>query len=108
MSIIFTTTNSVEGKEIASYEGIVSGEAIVGAHVVKDIFAGLRDFFGGRSGAYEKTIRDAKKLALEDMEEEAKALGADAIIGIDIDYQVLGQGNSMLMAAASGTAVKFR
>lgn len=106
--MIITTTYSVEGKEIKEYAGIVSGEAIVGAHVFKDIFAGFRDFFGGRSGAYEKTMREAKDIALKELEEEAQKLGADAVVGVDLDYQVLGQKGSMLMVGASGTAVKLR
>lgn len=106
--MIVTTTYNVEGREITEYRGIVSGEAIVGAHVIKDIFAGLRDFFGGRSGSYEKTMREAKEIALKELQEEAAKLGADAIVGVDLDYQVLGQNGSMLMVGASGTAVKLR
>ncbi len=106
--MIITTTYSVEGKDITEYLKIVSGEAIVGAHVFKDIFAGLRDFFGGRSRAYEKTIRDAKDIALKEIEEEAKKVGAHAIVGLDFGYQVLGKKSSMLMVSVSGTAVKLR
>lgn len=105
--MIITTTHEIEGQVVRSYEGIVSGEAIIGAHIVKDIFASVRDFFGGRSGAYEKTIREAKEIALREMEERARELGADAILAVDIDYQTMGQSNSMLVAIASGTAVKF-
>lgn len=105
--MIVTTTHHIEGRQIRSYEGIVTGEAIIGAHVVKDLFASIRDFVGGRSGAYEKTIREAKDIALQEMTEQAKALGADAILAVDIDYQTMGQSNSMLVAIASGTAVKF-
>ncbi len=105
--MIVSTTNSIHDKEIKEYLGIVSGEAIVGAHVFKDLFASLRDFFGGRSKAYESTIRQAKEIALKELQDSAQKLGADAIVGVDLDYQVLGKGNSMLMATANGTAVKF-
>ena len=106
--MILTTTNSIEGKTIQSYQGIVSGEAIVGAHVVKDFFAGMRDFFGGRSKAYEKTVSDAKDLAIKDIEEAAEQIGADAVIGIELGYEVLGKTGSMLMVSASGTAVRLK
>lgn len=106
--MIITTTHHIEGREVTSYEGIVTGEAIIGAHVFKDFFAALRDFFGGRSGAYEKTIREAKDMALRDMEEKAKDMGADAILAVDIDYQSMGKTNSMLVAIATGTAVKLK
>ena len=106
--MIITTTNEIDGKEIKEYVGIVTGEAIVGAHVFKDIFASLRDFFGGRSKAYENTIRDAREIALKEMQEEAEKLGAHAILGVDIDYEVLGKSGSMLMSSATGTAVILR
>lgn len=106
--MLITTTHEIEGKEIKEYMGIVTGEAIVGAHVFKDIFASLRDFFGGRSKSYENTIRDARDIALKEMQEEAEKLGAQAILAVDIDYQVLGKTGSMLMSSATGTAVKFR
>jgi len=105
--MILTTSHEIEGKEVTEYAGIVTGEAIVGAHIIKDIFASLRDFFGGRSKSYEKTIRSAKDIALKEMQERAMNLGADAVISVDLDFQVLGRGNSMLMAVASGTAVKL-
>jgi len=106
--MIFTTTNAIQNKEITEYFGVVSGQAIVGANVFKDIFASFRDFFGGRSRSYERTIADAREMALKDLEEKAKEMRADAVVGIDIDYEVLGKGNSMLMVSANGTAVKFR
>ncbi len=106
--MIITTTNEVEGKQIASYEGLVHGDAIVGAHVFKDIFAGMRDFFGGRSRAYEKTLGEARDEALSDMERNAILKGADAVIGLDFEYMVTGAKGSMLACSVSGTAVKFR
>jgi uncharacterized protein YbjQ (UPF0145 family) len=105
--MIVTTTPSVEGRPIRSYHGIVTGEAIVGAHLFKDLFAGIRDIVGGRSGTYEKTMGDARRLALAELEQAAAALGADAVVGVDLDYEVLGANNGMLMVTASGTAVKF-
>ena len=105
--MIMTTTTAVEGKPVREYLGIVTGEVIVGANIFKDLFASVRDIVGGRSGAYESTLRDARKTALDEAAAEARALGADAVIGIDLDYEVLGSGGSMLMVTASGTAVKF-
>ncbi len=105
--MIVTTTHSIEGRRIRAYLGIVSGEAIMGANVFKDLFAGIRDIVGGRSAAYEQELVRAKELAMQEMQEKAAVLGADAIVGIDLDYEVLGQGNSMLMVSASGTAVKI-
>lgn len=99
-----TTTALVEGKHVTRYYGVVTGEAIIGANVLRDLFAGLRDFFGGRSGAYEEVLRKAKNTALKEMEEEAARLGANAVIGIDLDYETIG-GGSMLMVTCSGTAV---
>ncbi|MCY4573973.1 MAG: heavy metal-binding domain-containing protein [Gemmatimonadetes bacterium] len=103
--MIITTTNSVEGSRIGEYLGIVTGEAIIGANIVKDFLAGIRDIVGGRSGAYEKALRTAREEALREMATEARARGADAIIGVDLDYEVLGTGNGMLMVTTSGTAV---
>ncbi|HZK10016.1 MAG TPA: heavy metal-binding domain-containing protein [Clostridia bacterium] len=103
--MILTTTNSVEGKIITLYHGIVFGEVIVGINFIKDIGAGLRDIFGGRSGGYERELIQARENALEELAERARALGADAVVGIDMDYEVLGQANGMLMVTASGTAV---
>ena len=103
--MIITTTNSVEGSRIGEYLGIVTGEAIIGANIVKDFLAGIRDIVGGRSGAYEKALRTAREEALREMATEARARGADAVIGVDLDYEVLGTGNGMLMVTTSGTAV---
>ncbi len=105
--MLMTTTTSIEGRPVTQYLGIVTGEVIVGANIFKDMFASIRDIVGGRSGAYESTLRDARKTALEEASAEARALGADAVIGIDLDYEVIGQGGSMLMVSASGTAVKL-
>ena len=102
--MLITTTNSVEGKKIIKYYGLVTGEAILGANIFKDFFAGIRDIVGGRSSAYEKELRHAKDIALEEMKEQAQSLGGNAIIAIDLDYEALGQG-SMLMVTATGTAV---
>jgi uncharacterized protein YbjQ (UPF0145 family) len=99
-----TTTNLIDGKTIAKYHGIVTGEAILGANIFRDLFAGIRDIVGGRSAAYEKELRAAKEIAIQEMTEQARALGANAIVGIDLDYETVGQG-SMLMVSASGTAV---
>ena len=100
-----TTTPSIEGKTIARYCGIVAGEAVLGANIFKDMFAGIRDLVGGRSGTYEKELRKARQLALEAMAEQAAEQGANAVIGVDLDYEVLGEKNGMLMVTASGTAV---
>ncbi|MCW9035259.1 MAG: YbjQ family protein [Alphaproteobacteria bacterium] len=106
--MIVTTTDNVEGKKPVQYLGIVSGEAIMGANIFKDFLASVRDVVGGRSGAYENTTKAAKEAALEDMIEEAADLGADAVIGVDLDYEVIGgDQKTMLMVSANGTAVKF-
>ena len=105
--MILTTTTLVEGRPVAAYLGIVTGEVIVGANIFSDMFASVRDIVGGRSGAYEGALRDARTQALAELELEAKDLGADAVIGIDLDYEVLGKTGSMLMVSASGTAVKL-
>lgn len=105
--MIITTTPSVEGRAIEDYLGIVSGEAIMGANLFKDIFAGIRDIVGGRSGAYEEELRRAKELAMAEMQDNARLLGADAILSVDLDYETVGQNGSMLMVTASGTAVKL-
>ena len=99
------TTPSLEGRRIVRYCGIVAGEAILGANVFKDMFAGIRDLVGGRSGTYERELRKARQLALEAMAEQAAEQGANAVIGVDLDYEVLGEKNGMLMVTASGTAV---
>jgi len=104
--MIVTTTDHVEGHEIIDYLGIVSGEAVYGANIFKDMFASIRDVVGGRAGAYESVLRDGKDAAIADMLEDARALGADAVIGIDLDYEQIGQ--AMLMVSANGTAVKLR
>lgn len=103
--MIITTTPSVEGYKIVDYKGIVFGEVINGVDFIKDFAAGLTNFFGGRSGSYEGELIDARENALKEMASRAKAMGANAIIGVDIDYEVLGQANNMLMVTASGTAV---
>ena len=103
--MILSTTPTVEGHTIKEYKGVVTGETIIGANFVKDFFAGIRDIVGGRSGAYEKVLREAKDTSMKEMEDRALEMGANAIVGIDIDYETNGQGNSMLMVATSGTAV---
>lgn len=105
--MLMTTTTTVEGRPVREYLGVVTGEVIVGANLFKDLFASVRDVVGGRSGAYESTLRDARKTALSELADEARAMGADGVVGIDLDYEVLGQGGSMLMVSASGTAVKL-
>ncbi len=105
--MLMTTTPSVEGRRIVAYYGVVSGETIIGANVVRDFMAGVRDFFGGRSGAYEEVLQKAKDTALEEMAEAAESLGANAVVGIDIDYETVGASGSMLMVACSGTAVRI-
>lgn len=103
--MVITTTQTVEGKRIREYRGIVTGEAILGANVFRDVFAGLRDLVGGRSAAYEKELRNAREIAMAEMETSAREKGATAIVGVDLDYEVLGQNNGMLMVSISGTAV---
>jgi uncharacterized protein YbjQ (UPF0145 family) len=105
--MIVTTTNAVEGRRISAYHGLVSGEAILGANIFRDLFASIRDIVGGRSGAYEKVLKDAREQAIAEMVEEARARGADAVVGVDLDYEVIGKEGSMLMVSASGTAVKL-
>jgi Uncharacterized conserved protein len=104
-TMILTTTPSIEGRKIISYLGIVTGEAIMGANIVRDFLASITDVIGGRSGAYEEKLQDARKIALEELENRALRQGANAVVGIDLDYEVIGQGGSMLMVSASGTAV---
>ncbi len=106
--MILTTTDNVDGRPVAGYLGIVAGEAVLGTTFVKDFMAGIRDFVGGRSVSYEEELKKAKELALGEMEEQAAALGADAVVGVDLDYQHLGgESMSMLMVCANGTAVKL-
>ncbi len=104
--MITTTTPNIEGKAIVQYFGIVTGEAVMGANMFRDLFAGIRDIVGGRSGAYEKELNHARQLAMQEMEAMATQLGANAVVGVDIDYEVLGAGNGMLMVTACGTAVQ--
>ncbi|WP_424974597.1 heavy metal-binding domain-containing protein [Dinoroseobacter sp. S124A] len=101
--MIVTTTNSVEGHRITAYHGVVVGEAIMGANVVRDFFAGITDIVGGRSGAYEAKLQDARDVAMRELEERARRAGGNAVVGVDLDYEVVG--DSMLMVSASGTAV---
>lgn len=103
--MIVTTTPSIEGKRITRYCGVVAGEAILGANVFKDFFAGIRDIVGGRSGTYERELQKAREIALRELEQRAAEVGANAVVGVDLDFEVLGQGNGMLMVSASGTAV---
>ena len=104
--MIMTTTPTIEGRGVSEYLGVVTGEAILGANIFKDLFAGIRDIVGGRSGAYEQELNRARSIAMQEMEEAAGRMGADAVIGIDLDYETVGQG-SMLMVTASGTAVRL-
>lgn len=103
--MILTTTPQIEGHTIREYKGIVTGETIIGANFVKDFFAGIRDIVGGRSSSYESVLREAKDIALKEMQERAQLMGANAVIGVDLDYEALGANGSMLMVTASGTAV---
>ncbi len=106
--MLVLTTNTIEGKRITQYHGLVSGEAILGANIFKDFFAGIRDIVGGRSAAYEKELRKAKDIAIEEMVAIASSQGANAVIGVDLDYETIGGGGgNMLMVSASGTAVTF-
>ncbi|GAA4793418.1 heavy metal-binding domain-containing protein [Olivibacter ginsenosidimutans] len=103
--MLVTTTPNIEGKRIVKYIGLVSGETIIGANFFKDIFAGIRDFIGGRASAYERVLREAKDTAILEMQQYAAAVGANAIVGVDLDYETVGKGGSMLMVTVSGTAV---
>lgn len=105
--MIVTTTPHVEGRPAREYLGIVTGEAILGANLFRDLFASLRDIVGGRSASYEKELARARQIALQEAEEQARQRGADAVVGVDLDYEVLGQGNGMLMVSVSGTAVRL-
>ncbi|MHB1406943.1 MAG: heavy metal-binding domain-containing protein [Desulfitobacteriaceae bacterium] len=104
--MILTTTPNIEGREIITYHGIVTGEAIMGANIVRDLFASITDIIGGRSGAYEEKLHDARNISLQELEQQALRLGGNAVVGIDLDYEVVGQ--SMLMVSASGTAVTVK
>jgi uncharacterized protein YbjQ (UPF0145 family) len=106
--MIVTTTPTIDGKRVVEYLGPVAGEAVLGANIVRDWFASIRDVIGGRAGGYQNVLRDGREHAIDDMIEEAKELGADAIVGVDIDYESLGETNTMLMVSCNGTAVKLR
>lgn len=106
--MIVTTTPSIDGKTIDIYLGVITGEAIVGVNIFRDLFASVRDIVGGRTQSYERVLDEARQLAQKDLTDRATELGADAVVGVDIDYEVLGQGNGMLMVSVSGTAVKLK
>lgn len=103
--MLVTTTHVLQDRKVTNYLGLVTGESILGANIVRDVFAGIRDIVGGRAGAYEKVLRDARRIAIEEMTEEARKLGANAVIGVDVDYETVG-GGTMLMVSVSGTAVR--
>lgn len=105
--MITTTTSNIEGRSIGQYLGLVSGEAVMGANIFRDMFAGIRDIVGGRAGSYENVLRGGRDQALSEMIDEAKRLGADAIVGIALDYEAVGASDSMMMVVATGTAVKL-
>jgi len=105
--MITTTTNNIEGRPVQQYLGIVSSESIIGANIFKDLFAGIRDIVGGRSATYEKVIEEARTNALQELVQKAQSIGANAIIGIDLDFETVGSGGSMLMVIATGTAVRI-
>lgn len=105
--MLLTTTNNVEGKIISNYYGMVTGEAIIGANIFKDFFASVTDIVGGRSSAYERSLKEAKHIAVQEMVDVAKAQGANAVIAIDLDYETVGKDSGMLMVSASGTAVRL-
>ena len=105
--MIITSTDSVEGRRVVQYLGMVAGEAILGVNMFRDLFSGIRDIVGGRAGGYQNALRDAREAAFADLQESARALGADAVIGVDIDYEVLGKENGMLMVSINGTAVRL-
>ncbi|AWU95325.1 heavy metal-binding domain-containing protein [Azospirillum ramasamyi] len=106
--MIVTSTDSVEGRQVAQYLGIVAGEAIMGVNVFRDLFSSVRDIVGGRAGGYQAALREAREAAFADMQEAARSVGADAIVGVDVDYEVLGKENGMLMVSVNGTAVRLR
>ena len=105
--MILTTTNTIETHPVKEYLGIVTGETIIGANIFKDFFAGIRDIVGGRSSSYEGVLREAKDTAIKEMQEQAQRLGANAVIGIDLDYETVGPNGGMLMVTASGTAIRY-
>lgn len=106
--MIVTTTATLQGRDIDDYRGVVTGEAILGANIFKDLFAGIRDIVGGRSAAYEEELARARQIAMAEMQEQARAMGANAVIGVDLDYETVGTNGSMLMVSATGTAVVVR
>lgn len=106
--MLITTTHTLQGREISDYKGLVTGEAILGANLFKDLFAGIRDIVGGRSGAYEEKLAKAREITVGEMQQQAQSMGANAIIGVDLDYETVGQNGSMLMVSATGTAVYVR
>jgi len=106
-NMIITTTPGVDGRKISSYMGVVTGEAILGANIFKDLFAGIRDIVGGRSAAWEGELRRAREIAISEMAEQARAMGADAVVGVDLDYESMGAHGGMMMVSATGTAVKL-
>ena len=106
--MLLTTTPNIQGREITQYFGIVSGETIIGANLFKDFFAGIRDIVGGRASSYESVLREAKESALQEMSDQAARMGANAVIGIDLDYETVGANGSMLMVTAAGTAVRYK
>lgn len=105
--MIITTTSTVEGRPATAYLGVIAGETILGTNIFRDLFAGIRDIIGGRSGSYEQVLREARQTALRELEETAHQLGADAVVGVKIDYETVGETGSMLMVTASGTAVRL-
>ncbi|MES2897803.1 MAG: heavy metal-binding domain-containing protein [Pseudomonadota bacterium] len=106
--MITSTTPTIANRDVAETLGVVSGEAIIGAHIFRDLFAGITNIIGGRAGGYEKALREARDISIREMCEEAQRLGADAVVGVDLDYETLGVDNGMLMVTAAGTAVKLR
>ena len=106
--MLLTTTPNIQGREITQYFGIVSGETIIGANLFKDFFAGIRDIVGGRASSYESVLREAKESALQEMSDQAARMGANAVIGIDLDYETVGANGSMLMVTTAGTAVRYQ
>lgn len=105
--MLITTTDSVEGRQVVEYLGIVTGEAILGVNIFRDLFSGIRDIIGGRSGGYQNAMRDARQHAFQDLQDAAEALGANAVVGVDIDYEILGKENGMMMVSINGTAVRL-
>lgn len=106
--MLVTTTDTVDGRQIGDYLGIVSGDAVLGANIFRDFFASITDILGGRSGAYERSLAEAKTAAIDDMVRQAQELGADAVVGVDLDYEAVGKDTSMLMVSANGTAVRLK